>query len=362
MSALFDSLVALLQQVAILPDYDKHITLADALGDVACQEGGEPCISLHLPRTLKTLEPVFTRSIVDLTQGSFGKITVKYMWDGTATGNTPEKEPVTGVQNIIAVASGKGGVGKSTTAVNLALALHAFGARVGVLDADIYGPSQSLMLGVVGRQPEVLAGKRIKPILTPYGIYMIGMGNLVAGDAPMAWRGPMAAGALQQMLRGTDWPDLDYLIVDMPPGTGDIQLTLAQTVAVNGSVIVTTPQDIALLDAKKGIELFRKVNIDVLGVVENMSTHTCRQCGHHEAIFGEEGGLKLAEQYHTQLLGRLPLKMSIRENTDSGKPSIVADIASEESQQYLSIAQKVAVQLWFNRKQQLAPTISQSDD
>ena len=193
-------------------------------------------------------------------------------------------------------------------------------------------------------------------------VVMMGMGNLVMGDAPMAWRGPMATGALQQLLRNTVWPELDYLIVDMPPGTGDIQLTLAQTVPVSGSVIVTTPQDIALLDAKKGIELFRKVNIDVLGVVENMSTHTCSQCGHEEAIFGDHGGSMLAIKYDTELLGQLPLKLAIREHADSGKPSVAVDVDSQESQSYLAIAKKVAMRLWQNNQQKASPLFSESDD
>ncbi len=348
-----------LSQLVIIEGLDASISFADALID-ASEKGDTLVLVFRLPVVLRAQENHFKARINQALDNQ--NCSLVFMWDGDAERNTGTKEPIVNISNIVAVASGKGGVGKSTTAVNLALALHALGARVGVLDADIYGPSQSLMLGVVDKKPEMLAGKRIKAIPTAYGISMIGMGNLVDGDAPMAWRGPMAAGALQQLLRGTEWPILDYLIIDMPPGTGDIQLSLAQTVAVDGSVIVTTPQDIALLDAKKGIELFRKMSIDVLGVIENMSTHVCSQCGHKEAVFGEEGGLKLAEKYQVPLLGRLPLKLSIRLQADSGKPSVAMNPNSEESQQYLSIAQKMAVQLWFNRKQQSSPIITESND
>lgn len=248
---------------------------------------------------------------------------------------------VQGVKNIIAVASGKGGVGKSTTSVNLALALAAEGARVGVLDADIYGPSQPQMLGVGGVRPEIQAGKVILPVLA-HGLQMISMGNMLTDDTPVIWRGPMVSGALQQLLQNTQWDDVDYLIIDMPPGTGDIPLTLSQKVPVTGSVIVTTPQDIALLDAKKGIEMFRKVNIPVYGVVENMAVHICSQCGHEEHIFGANGGRALAEQYGVETLGQLPLLMSIREQTDAGTPPLVADSESTVSNIYRSIARKVA--------------------
>lgn len=269
---------------------------------------------------------------------------------------------VGGVKNIIAVASGKGGVGKSTTSANLALALSYEGARVGVLDADIYGPSQPQMLGVGNKRPEMHGPNMIEPVGT-FGMKLISMGNLITENTPMVWRGPMVSGALQQLLQNTHWKDIDYLIVDMPPGTGDIQLTLSQSVPVSGAVIVTTPQDIALLDAKKGIEMFRKVNIPVLGVVENMATHTCSQCGHKEAIFGEHGGQRLAEEFDVTLLGMLPLKMEIRELADGGKPSVAADPESEVSREYRAIARALAVQLW---KQSLespaAPEISFSDD
>ena len=248
---------------------------------------------------------------------------------------------VSGVKNIIAVASGKGGVGKSTTAVNLALALAKEGARVGVLDADIYGPSQPTMLGLDGQRPEVRQGNRIVP-LQAHGLQMISMGNLVNENTPMVWRGPMVSGALQQLLLNTDWDKVDYLIIDMPPGTGDIPLTLSQKVPVTGSVIVTTPQDIALLDAKKGIEMFNKVNIPVFGVVENMAVHICSNCGHEEHIFGKQGGQQLAQEYKVATLGSLPLALDIRLHTDQGKPSVIAEPESSIALKYQEIAKHVA--------------------
>lgn len=269
---------------------------------------------------------------------------------------------VRGVKNIVAVASGKGGVGKSTTAVNLALALSHEGASVGILDADIYGPSQPHMMGVEDKRPEMYGPNMMEPI-EAYGVKMVSMGNLVTENTPMVWRGPMVSGALQQLLQNTHWLDVDYLIVDMPPGTGDIQLTLSQAVPVSGAVIVTTPQDIALLDAKKGIEMFRKVNIPVLGIVENMALHTCSKCGHKEAIFGEDGGSKLAEAYEVEVLGMLPLQMSIRVQTDAGKPSVAEDPESAVSMAYREIARTMAAQLWQKAKAgSVAPEISIADD
>jgi len=259
----------------------------------------------------------------------------------TQGGVSPQSIPQ--VKNIIAVASGKGGVGKSTTAVNLALALAAEGARVGILDADIYGPSQPHLLGIGQRRPEIV-GERGKEQMVPiiaHGIQSISMGYLVTEDTPMLWRGPMATGALQQLLMQTRWDNLDYLIIDMPPGTGDIQITLAQKVPVTGAVIVTTPQDIALLDAKKGIEMFRKVNVPVFGVVENMAVHICSNCGHEEHIFGAGGGERIARDYQTELLGALPLDLSIRADADAGKPSVAANPDSVIAQHYRAIAKKL---------------------
>ncbi|MDB5813431.1 MAG: iron-sulfur cluster carrier protein ApbC [Rhodocyclales bacterium] len=247
-----------------------------------------------------------------------------------------------GVKNIIAVASGKGGVGKSTTAVNLALALAQEGARVGLLDADIYGPSQPQMLGLAGQQPESEDGKTMKP-LNAHGIQANSIGFLIDPEQPMVWRGPMATQALRQLLTETRWDDLDYLVIDMPPGTGDIQLTLAQTVPVTGAVIVTTPQDIALLDARKGLKMFDKVGIPILGIVENMSIHICSNCGHAEHIFGTGGGEKMCADYDVPFLGSLPLDIHIREQADSGAPTVVSAPDSAVADAYRGIARKVAI-------------------
>jgi ATP-binding protein involved in chromosome partitioning len=247
------------------------------------------------------------------------------------------------VKNVIAVASGKGGVGKSTTAVNLALALAAEGAQVGILDADIYGPSQPMMMGISGR-PETVDGKTMEP-MENYGLQVSSIGFMIDPDEPMVWRGPIVTQALQQLLEQTNWRDLDYLIVDMPPGTGDIQLTLSQKVPVTGAVIVTTPQDIALLDARKGLKMFEKVGIPILGVVENMSVHICSNCGHAEPIFGEGGGAKMCSDYGVDFLGALPLTMSIREQADSGRPTVVADPDGPVAKIYKEIARKIAVKV-----------------
>jgi ATP-binding protein involved in chromosome partitioning len=250
---------------------------------------------------------------------------------------------IPGVRNIIAVASGKGGVGKSTTAVNLALALAAEGANVAVLDADIYGPSQPMMLGISGR-PESSDGKMLEP-MEGHGLQAMSIGFLVDTESPMVWRGPMVTQALEQLLNQTKWREVDYLVVDLPPGTGDIQLTLAQRVPVTGAVIVTTPQDIALIDARKGLKMFEKVGIPILGIVENMSLHICSNCGHEERIFGEGGGEKMGRDYNVELLGALPLDIKIREQADSGMPTVVADPDSRVADIYRQIARRVAVKI-----------------
>ncbi|MBU0656583.1 MAG: iron-sulfur cluster carrier protein ApbC [Gammaproteobacteria bacterium] len=248
-----------------------------------------------------------------------------------------------GIKNIIAVASGKGGVGKSTTAVNLALALQADGATVGILDADIYGPSQPRMLGISG-QPVSADGKSLEPMQN-HGIKAMSIGFLIEEDTPMIWRGPMVTQALEQLLGDTNWGDLDYLVIDLPPGTGDIQLTLSQKIPVSGAIIVTTPQDIALLDARKGLKMFEKVEVPILGIVENMSMHICSECGHVEHIFGEGGGQRMAEQYDVNYLGGLPLDVKIREQVDHGNPSVVADPDGKAAQLYKGIARKASARL-----------------
>ena len=252
------------------------------------------------------------------------------------------------VKNIVAVASGKGGVGKSTTAVNLALALAAEGASVGLLDADIYGPSLPMMMGINGK-PESLDGQSMEP-MENYGVQVMSIGFLVPQDEAMIWRGPMATQALEQLLRQTNWRDLDYLIVDLPPGTGDIQLTLSQRVPMTGAVVVTTPQDIALLDAKKGIKMFEKVGVPILGIVENMAVHVCGNCGHVEHIFGADGGKKMAAEYSMDYLGALPLNMQIRLQADNGNPTVVSDPDSEIAGIYKTVARKVAVAIAAKNK------------
>ncbi len=267
------------------------------------------------------------------------------------------------VRNIVAVASGKGGVGKSTTAVNLALALAKEGAKVGILDADVYGPSLGIMLGIPpGRRPQVRDEKLFLPIKA-HGIEAMSMSFLVTRETPMVWRGPMASGALNQMLNQTVWGGLDYLIVDMPPGTGDIQLTLSQQAAVAGAVIVTTPQDLALQDAIKGIEMFRKVDVPVLGIIENMAMYRCPECGHESHIFGAGGGERTAQQYGVPLLATLPLSPTIRAQTDSGVPTIVADPDGDDSRAYRRAARSLAARLWqIARSTGTPPEIAVSDD
>jgi len=270
-------------------------------------------------------------------------------------------KPLPHIRNILAVASGKGGVGKSTTAANLAVALAVQGARVGLLDADIYGPSQPLMMGLAGQRPETSDGKKLEP-LRAHGVAVMSIGFLIDESQPMVWRGPMVTQALVQLLGETRWGELDYLIVDMPPGTGDTQLTLAQRVPVSGAVIVTTPQDIALADARKGLMMFRKVSVPVLGIIENMAMHVCSQCGHEERIFGAGGGDRMALEYQVPLLGSLPLDVHIREQTDSGTPTVMADPAGRLAGAYLDIARRTAARLASGVANQAFPTFTASDD
>ena len=308
-------------------------------------EGDRVAVDIVLGYPAKSqLEPI-RKAVTSALQAVPGvaAVTVNVTMKITAHAVQRGVKLVPGVRNIIAVASGKGGVGKSTTAVNLALALAAEGASVGVLDADIYGPSQPMMLGITGR-PESKDGKKLEP-MDGHGIQSMSIGYLIDTETPMVWRGPMVTQALEQLLNDTNWRDVDYLVVDLPPGTGDIQLTLAQRVPVTGAVIVTTPQDIALIDARKGLKMFEKVGIPILGIVENMSLHTCSNCGHEERIFGEGGGQKMGQDYNIELLGALPLAMSIREQADSGRPTVVSDPDGRASEIYRQIARRVAVKI-----------------
>ncbi len=326
--------------------------------------GGDVAFDVELGYPAKSLIPELRRSLVAAAKGVAGVDNVSVNITTRVVSHAVQRgvQLLPQVKNIIAVASGKGGVGKSTTAANLALALAAEGASVGVLDADIYGPSQPMMLGI-SRRPESEDGKTMEP-LENYGVQVMSIGFLVDQDEAMIWRGPMATQALEQLLRQTNWKDLDYLIIDMPPGTGDIQLTLSQRVPMTGAVIVTTPQDIALLDAKKGIKMFEKVGVPILGIVENMAVHVCSNCGHVEHIFGADGGKKMAADYGMDYLGALPLDMQIRLQADSGKPTVVADPDGDVAQIYKKVARTVAVKIAQQAKDFSSkfPTISVSKD
>ena len=309
-------------------------------------DGGRVAFDIALGYPAKTQIETIRRSLEDLVRAVPGVTAVDANVASNIVAHAVQRglKPLPGVRNIIAVASGKGGVGKSTTAVNLALALAQEGASVGLLDADIYGPSIPQMTGLSGRQPDSPDGKTMTPLVA-HGIQTMSIGFMIDVDSPMVWRGPMVTQALEQLLKQTSWQDLDYLIVDMPPGTGDTQLTLAQKVPVTGAVIVTTPQDIALIDARKGLKMFEKVGIPILGLVENMSLHTCSQCGHEEPIFGEGGGERMARDYGTELLGALPLELSIREMTDAGRPTVVGAPDSRAAEIYRAIARRIAVKI-----------------
>ncbi len=325
-------------------------------------DGGDVAFDVELGYPAKSQHAALRKALIAAARGVAGVENVSVNLTTKITAHAVQRgvQLMPNVKNIVAVASGKGGVGKSTTAVNLALALAAEGASVGILDADIYGPSQPTMMGIEGR-PESEDGKTMEP-LRNYGVQVISIGFLIEPDNPMIWRGPMATQALEQLLRQTNWAELDYLIVDMPPGTGDIQLTLSQRVPLTGAVIVTTPQDIALLDARKGIKMFEKVGVPILGIVENMAVHVCEKCGHVEHIFGADGGRKMAEEYKMDYLGALPLNLSIRVQADSGRPTVVSEPDGEIAGLYKSVARQVAVKIAQRAKDFSAkfPTITVS--
>jgi ATP-binding protein involved in chromosome partitioning len=323
-------------------------------------EGGDVAFDVELGYPAKSQIPALRKALIAAVRTLPGVENVSVNLASKIIAHAAQRgvQLLPTIKNIVAVASGKGGVGKSTTAVNLALALAAEGARVGILDADIYGPSQPMMMGIEGR-PESTDGKTMEP-MENYGVQVMSIGFLVDTDNPMIWRGPMATQALEQLLRQTNWSDLDYLIVDMPPGTGDIQLTLSQRVPLTGAVIVTTPQDIALLDAKKGLKMFEKVGVPILGIVENMAVHVCSNCGHVEHIFGADGGKKMAAEYGVDYLGALPLSLTIREQADAGRPTVISDADGEVAGIYKTVARQVAVKIAAKAKDFSSkfPTIS----
>jgi ATP-binding protein involved in chromosome partitioning len=308
-------------------------------------DGGDVAFDVELGYPARSQVDAIRKALIAAARGVAGVANVSVNVTSKIVAHAVQRgvQLLPNIKNVVAVASGKGGVGKSTTAVNLALALAAEGAAVGILDADIYGPSQPMMMGIDGR-PESSDGKTMEP-MENYGIQVMSIGFLVDADNAMIWRGPMATQALEQLLRQTHWGDLDYLIVDMPPGTGDIQLTLAQRVPLTGAVIVTTPQDIALLDARRGIQMFNKVGVPILGIVENMAVHVCENCGHVEHIFGQEGGKRMAAEYQLDYLGALPLNLSIRVDSDNGRPSVVSHPDGEIARLYMDVGRGVAVQI-----------------
>ncbi|RCW76260.1 iron-sulfur cluster carrier protein ApbC [Pseudorhodoferax soli] len=345
------------------PNTGKDFVSTKVLRNLSVQ-GGEVAFDVELGYPAKSQIAALRSALVAAARSVPGVDNVSVNISSKITAHAVQRgvQLLPGVKNIVAVASGKGGVGKSTTSANLALALAAEGASVGLLDADIYGPSQAMMMGVNGR-PESSDGKTMEPLLG-HGVQVMSIGLLVDQDQAMIWRGPMATQALEQMLRQTNWQELDYLIVDLPPGTGDIQLTLSQRVPMTGAVIVTTPQDIALIDAKKAIKMFEKVGVPILGLVENMAVHVCSNCGHQEHIFGAHGGQKMAAEYKLDYLGALPLAMAIREQADSGTPTVVAEPDGELAGIYKSVARQVAVAIAQKNKDFSSkfPTIKVSKD
>ena len=331
------------------PNIGKNFVAAKSVKDIKVN-GDTATIEIELGYPAKSIADQLATLITDAVRALDGieNVDVIVGWKIQAHSVQKSLKPMENIKNVIAVASGKGGVGKSTTAVNLALALSAEGAQVGILDADIYGPSQPRMLGVSG-QPESVDGKTLEP-MQGHGLQAMSIGFLIDEETPMIWRGPMVTQALEQLLNDTQWRSLDYLVVDLPPGTGDVQLTLAQKIPVSGAIIVTTPQDIALLDARKGLKMFEKVEVPVLGVVENMSIHICSECGHEEPIFGSGGGEKMASEYEVDLLGQLPLDIHIREQADGGDPTVMAMPDSRVTEIYKDIARKAAAKLAVSGK------------
>ncbi|MCZ6526723.1 MAG: iron-sulfur cluster carrier protein ApbC [Gammaproteobacteria bacterium] len=326
---------------------DKDLISAGVIKDIEIEESAvNVSIKLNYPAN------GYRHELVSAVQTRLGELTgvvnVELTFEIDSHSVQQGVKPMANIKNTIAVASGKGGVGKSTTAVNLALALQVEGASVGILDADIYGPSQPRMLGCHAK-PESPDGKTLEPNIS-YGLQSMSIGYLIDEETPMIWRGPMVTSALEQLLNDTNWKDLDYLVIDLPPGTGDIQLTLCQKIPVSGAIIVTTPQDIALLDARKGLKMFEKVAVPVLGIIENMSLHICRNCGHEEPIFGTGGGEKMAEQYGIDLLGQLPLDITIREGADNGRPTVAMAADSSIAGIYRDIARKAAAKLSLRAK------------
>ncbi len=357
-----DQLLSALSTV-VDPQTGKDFVSTRALKNLKV-EGGAVSFDVELGYPARSQHAALRQALTAAARGVAGVTDVKVAIATKVTPHAVQRgvQLLPNVKNIIAVASGKGGVGKSTTAANLALALAAEGAAVGLLDADIYGPSQPMMMGIEGR-PESADGKTMDP-LENYGVQVMSIGFLINPDEAMIWRGPMATQALEQLLRQTNWQELDYLIVDMPPGTGDIQLTLSQRVPMTGAVIVTTPQDIALLDARKGVAMFEKVGVPILGLVENMAAHVCTNCGHVEHIFGEGGGQRYAAERGIEYLGALPLDMHIHLQADGGKPTVVADPEGKVAGIYKDVARKVAVKVAAKAKDFSSkfPTITVSKD
>lgn len=344
MSAPAESAVLDALKRVVDPNTGKDLVSTRAVRNLRI-EGGDVSFDVELGYPAKSQHAALRAALLAAARQVSGVANVSVAISTKVTAHSVQRgvQLLPGVKNIIAVASGKGGVGKSTTTANLALALAAEGASVGILDADIYGPSQPMMMGISG-QPESHDGKSMQP-LQNHGVQVMSIGFMVQPDQAMIWRGPMATQALDQLLRQTDWHELDYLLVDMPPGTGDIALTLSQRVPLTGAIIVTTPQDIALIDAKKGLTMFEKVGVPILGIVENMAVHVCTSCGHAEHIFGAEGGKRMAAEYKVDYLGALPLTMKIREQADSGCPTVVAEPDGEVAALYKQVARTVAVKI-----------------